>query len=108
MRIYFVALEESDRQVFAEALQEHERNFFSELKDVEIDAEILLIFIQSVIDACFLEPHQKIKLIMTRSTSYDHIDISGCEKRSIIVCFVPCLAGAFGWRGSVAPRKAIK
>jgi cell division protein YceG involved in septum cleavage len=35
MRIYFVALEESDRQVFAEALQEHERNFFSELKDVE-------------------------------------------------------------------------
>lgn len=41
MRIYFVALEQSDHEVFAEALQDHEVNFVSALKDVEIDAEIL-------------------------------------------------------------------
>ena len=36
MRIYFVASEQSDHQVFAEALQDHELHFVSELKDVEI------------------------------------------------------------------------
>ena len=89
MRIYFVALEQSDHAVFAEALQDHELNFVSALKDVEIDAEILSIFIESIIDTGFLDQHQKIKLIVTRSTGHDHIDISECEKRSIVVCFVP-------------------
>jgi lactate dehydrogenase-like 2-hydroxyacid dehydrogenase len=57
-------------------LQDHELNFVSELKDVEIDAEIISIFIQSIIDARFLDQHQKIKLIVTRSSGRDHIDIS--------------------------------
>jgi D-lactate dehydrogenase len=92
MRIYFVETEQSDEEVFAEALQDHELHFVSELKRVEIDAEILSIFIQSTIDASFLDQHQKIKLIVTRSTGHDHIDISECEKRSIVVCFVPSYA----------------
>jgi lactate dehydrogenase-like 2-hydroxyacid dehydrogenase len=89
MRIYFVGSEQSDHEIFAEALQDHELHFVSELEDVEIDAEILSIFIESIIDAYFLDQHQQIKLIVTRSTGHDHIDISECEKRSIIVCFVP-------------------
>jgi len=89
MRIYFVASEQSDHEVFAEALQDHEIHFVSELKDFEIDAEILSIFIQSIIDACFLDQHQEIKLIVTCSTGHDHIDNSECEKRSLVVCFVP-------------------
>ncbi len=89
MRIYFVASEQSDHEVFAEALQDHELIFVSELKYVENDAEILSVFIESIIDAGFLDQRQKIKLIVTRSTGHDHIDISECEKRGIVVCFVP-------------------
>jgi D-lactate dehydrogenase len=96
MRTYFVASERSDHEVFAEALREHELHFVSELKDVEIDVEILSIFIESIIDACFLDQHQKIKLIVTRSTGHDHIDISECEKRNIVVCYVPSYGGDTG------------
>jgi hypothetical protein len=79
MRIYFVASEQSDDELFTEALRDHEVHFVSELKDVESDAEILSVFLESIIDNRFLNQHQAIKLIVTRSTGHDHIDISACE-----------------------------
>ena len=55
MRIYFVASEQSDHQVFAEALQDHELHFVSELKDVEINS------VEAVkrINQTTLENHQR-------------------------------------------------
>jgi D-lactate dehydrogenase len=89
MKIYFVETEESERDLFADAFKEHDVYFVSELRDVESDAEVLSIFMHSIIDARFLDLLPKIKLIATRATSHDQIEISEYEKRGIVVSFVP-------------------
>jgi D-lactate dehydrogenase len=53
------------------------------------DAEILSVFIYSDLDAALLRRLPKLKMIATRSTGYDHIDIAFCRERGIVVCNVP-------------------
>lgn len=53
------------------------------------DAEILSVFIYSDLDAELLRRLPVLKMIATRSTGYDHIDMAFCRKRGIMVCNVP-------------------
>ncbi|MFA6462287.1 MAG: hydroxyacid dehydrogenase [Candidatus Woesearchaeota archaeon] len=53
------------------------------------DLEVISGFIYSGIDEKILSKLPKLKLIATRSTGYDHIDLAACKKRGIIVCNVP-------------------
>ena len=53
------------------------------------DAEGLSIFIDSQMTKAVLEKLPKLKLITTRSTGFDHIDLAYCQERNIIVCNVP-------------------
>lgn len=53
------------------------------------DAEILGIFIYSPITEEILGKLPKLKLIVTFSTGYDHIDLAACKKRGIAVANVP-------------------
>jgi len=53
------------------------------------DAEILSVFIYSDLDATLLRRLPQLKMIATRSTGYDQIDMSFCRERGIIVCNVP-------------------
>ncbi|MFZ5862348.1 MAG: hydroxyacid dehydrogenase [Nitrospirota bacterium] len=53
------------------------------------DAEILSVFIYSDLDAAFLSRLPHLKMIATRSTGYDHIDVAYCRERGIMVCTVP-------------------
>jgi len=53
------------------------------------DSEIISVFIYSKIDKDILKKLPKLKIITTRSTGFDHIDIKECEKRKIVVCNVP-------------------
>jgi D-lactate dehydrogenase len=53
------------------------------------DCEILSVFIYSKISKDILENLPNLKLIATRSTGYDHINIEECKKRNIAVCNVP-------------------
>ncbi len=57
----------------------------SELKDVTA----LVTFIHSRITPAALARLPKLKLIATRSTGYDHIDLQACEQRGITVSNVP-------------------
>lgn len=63
------------------------------VKDVDIaklqDCEILSCFVFSQITASFLEQFPKLKMIATRSTGVDHIDLEACKKRNIHVANVP-------------------
>lgn len=52
-------------------------------------AEVLSIFIYSRITADVLKKAPRLKLIATRSTGFDHIDIAACRKRKIMVVNVP-------------------
>jgi D-lactate dehydrogenase len=53
------------------------------------DAEILSPFIYSKLTAERLAKLPKLKMIATRSTGFDHIDVAECFKRGIMVCNVP-------------------
>jgi D-lactate dehydrogenase len=53
------------------------------------EAEILSIFIRSPITSEVLERMPRLRLIATRSTGYDHIDLEACRKRGVVVSNVP-------------------
>lgn len=57
--------------------------------DVYADAEILSVFIHSIVDRDALDRMPKLKFIATRSTGYDHIDLQHCNERGIPVSNVP-------------------
>ncbi len=63
------------------------------LKDVPLSelqsCEILSCFVFSSIDADLIRQLPQLKMIATRSTGFDHIDLEACRKRNIRVANVP-------------------
>ncbi|GLV54954.1 lactate dehydrogenase [Dictyobacter sp. S3.2.2.5] len=57
----------------------------AELRDVEV----LLPFIHSKVGPTELDAMPNLKIIATRSTGFDHIDLNETEERGITVCNVP-------------------
>ncbi len=53
------------------------------------EADVLSVFIRSRVTADLLEGFPAVRLIATRSTGYDHIDLSACRSRDVIVSNVP-------------------
>ena len=70
-------------------LANHELHFVSSLEAVDGDAEIVSTFIYSRIDGPFLDRHPAMKLIATRSTTHDHLELESCAKRNVTMCIVP-------------------
>jgi D-lactate dehydrogenase len=89
VNIYFTETESESQQFFAERLRNHKLSFVSDLKDVGRDADCVSIFINSRIDPSFLSDHPKLRLIATRSTGLDHIDLDACAKNEVTVSYVP-------------------
>lgn len=61
------------------------------LEDVQQirDCEAISVFIYSKIDENIIREMPNLKLIATRSTGFDHIDLESCKKLGITVCNVP-------------------
>lgn len=55
----------------------------------DAEAEVLSIFVNSHVGAQEMDRFPKLKLITTRSTGFDHIDIEEAHKRNIVVTTVP-------------------
>ncbi len=89
MIVYFLETEPEEKDFFEQALAEHDVRIVSSLREVEPDAEVLSPFIYTTVDRAFLEAHPNLRLIATRSTGYDHIDLETCRERQIAVCNVP-------------------
>lgn len=88
MKICFAETEPSDREFFEQKIRSHELYFCPTLADLEVEPDILSTFIYSPIDADLLDAHPGIKLIATRSTTFDHIDLKACGERGVTVCNV--------------------
>ena len=52
-------------------------------------AECISVFIYSQLDKAALAKFPAARLIATRSTGFDHIDLQECRRRGISVCYVP-------------------
>lgn len=55
----------------------------------DIDFEIASVFINSVVDEAVCGRIPKLKFVATRSTGYDHIDLTACAAKGIGVANVP-------------------
>jgi D-lactate dehydrogenase len=84
----FVELEDEAKALFEEAFAEHEISFVDRVSEVPEDTEIVSVFITEKIDGSFLDDHPLTRLIATRSTSCDHIDLDVCERREVGVANV--------------------
>ncbi len=60
-----------------------------ETVDKYVDADMVSVFVHSKIPNSVLDKFQHLKLIATRSTGYDHIDIEYAKSKQIYVCTVP-------------------
>jgi D-lactate dehydrogenase len=87
--IYFVALEPDAQEYYASAMPEYDLVGVASLGEVDAEAEIVSIFVDEQVDDVFLTKHPALKLIATRSSSVDHIDLAACRARGVAVCNVP-------------------
>lgn len=94
MKIGFFEVAPWEEKYLSEKLKKHELKFFEHPmsgKDLEKikDCEALSVFIYSKIGKDVLDKLPKLKLIATRSTGFEHIDVEECRKRGIAVTHVP-------------------
>lgn len=87
-KMCFVEVEEEARAFFEETFVAHEVSFVERLDAVPEDVEVLSVFISERIDDAFLKEHPLVRLIATRSTGCDHIDLDACEQRGVTVANV--------------------
>jgi D-lactate dehydrogenase len=94
MKMAFFELEGWERSVLAERLAGHELLFYEEtlspkhLPDLA-ECGIVSPFIYSQIDVEALAAMPALRLVATRSTGYDHVDLEACTERGITVSNVP-------------------
>lgn len=94
MKIVIFELEPWERQAFEDLQAGHDLVYESGRLDSAMaqqyaDAEIVSTFIYSSLDREVLEKFSGLKLIATRSTGVDHIDLDTCGERAIKVANVP-------------------
>jgi D-lactate dehydrogenase len=94
MNIAVFETEEWERQAFLRLEPHHRVRCVAEPLDKRnaaefSDAELVSPFVDSRLDASALSQFPRLKLIATRSTGYDHIDLDHCAKHAITVSNVP-------------------
>ena len=60
-----------------------------EFLPIEKDFDAICVFVDSVVDKQVIESFPNLKFIATRSTGFDHIDLTVCKERGIAVSTVP-------------------
>ncbi len=94
MNIAFFEIQGWERSLIEKTLKGHTISFFKEsLSERNIqtanNAEIISVFIYSELIKELITRLPNLRLITTRSTGFDHIDIEECRKRGITVTNVP-------------------
>lgn len=83
---------DQDKKDLRSLAEDHELHFVKESlceANVDVDAEVISVFVSSSVDAHMLERLQGLKLIACRSTGFNNIDIDGAKSHSIPVVNVP-------------------
>lgn len=94
MKIAFFEVEKWEKEYLKTKLKGHEVSFYNvpltkDNVDEVKDTDVLSTFIYSSLDKEVINLMPNLKLITTRSTGYDHINLPCCKNREIIVCNVP-------------------
>lgn len=98
MKIAIFEIEPWEHAAFETLEKDHELIYHERALDATAaakvaDADILSVFIYSRLNRDLLERFDRLKLIATRSTGVDHIDLERCAERGICVANVPTYGG---------------
>ncbi len=94
MKITFTSVRKEDIKFFKEKLKNFHVEFYEEtidkipLEKIE-DSEILSVFVFDRLTEDILSKFKHLKLIITRSAGYDHIDLDYCKRHKIRVAHMP-------------------
>ena len=94
MKIAFFEIEGWEKEYIKLKLKDHELFFFDapltkeNIEQVK-DVEVISIFLSSAITRDLIDKLPNLKLITTRSTGYDHIDVACRKYKDVVVCNVP-------------------
>lgn len=94
MKIAYFSKESWEKELVQSKLSSSAITFYDgsigEHPDVsDPETEIISVFVESKISAAELDRFPKLRLIATRSTGFDHIDLGETSKRGIVVASVP-------------------
>ncbi len=94
MRIAIFDTKAGEKKYFSKALIGQQLEFSADSLDEKTaslakNAQAVMVFIASSLKADVLKKMPKLKLVITRSTGFDHIDLKYCQKNNITVCNVP-------------------
>jgi D-lactate dehydrogenase len=94
-KIVFFEAEEWERQQIASSRLEelqpmiYSERLYGENAALAKDAQIVSVFIYSDVSKEVLDKLPALRMVATRSTGYDHIDMEECRRRGIVVTNVP-------------------
>lgn len=93
MKIAFFETRDCEELYIKQHLFGHELIFFTSIVDQQnmppSDVDVLSVFVGSKVNRQIIDQCPKLKLIATRSTGFDHIDLVACRERDIVVTNVP-------------------
>lgn len=94
MRVALFEINNWEKNYFKKKLKGHVLKFFTETLNMENvneikDFDAASVFVYSKIDAQTIASLPNLKLIATRSTGFDHIDLEACKEKKITVSNVP-------------------
>lgn len=94
MEIAFFEIKGWEKKYLNKYLKGHQIVYFNEaLSEENVEKiknfDVVSVFIYSKVNKKVLSSLPKLKLVTTRSTGFDHIDLKECNKRRITACNVP-------------------
>lgn len=94
MKIQFYEIESEEKKAYQQAFAQNTLTFFTtplteNTLPKNTDAEIISVFVCSAITETILKKFPNLKLIVTRSTGMDHIDLEAAKKLNIKVYNLP-------------------
>ncbi len=94
MKIGFFELDGWEEKMIREKFQGHDLRFSNEKINeknlpAQLDFDIICTFVSSQVTSGVIDKFPNLKLISTRSTGFDHIDVPTCNAKGIKVSYVP-------------------
>ena len=94
LRIAFFEVQDWEAPLLHKGLADYDVRMFKEpLSEANVeqivDFEVISVFIYSNVNSNIIPKLEKARLIATRSTGFDPIDLDACKRRGILVCNVP-------------------
>ncbi len=94
LKAAFFEVQDWEEQHLREGLKDFDLRLFKDpLEERNVkeaaDSEVVSVFIYSNLDRPLIDKLSKVRLVATRSTGFDHIDLKAAQERGIVVSNVP-------------------